>query len=170
MGMSVTGLVILLFFVGWWGFCWIYGTVTQMIEENFKWNEEYIFHGLILLWFIVPCISICINIYAASKLGVLETDKRYEVIQVLQKSDRRTVYCIDEKGETITGPLYDICYDENTEIMYADEVSERYGISNIAKKLGLIEEKENYFRIYTNDKSYVEEQSIYYKVDRNENM
>jgi hypothetical protein len=162
-------IIFLLFLSGLISYC-IYAAVILLLSRDHGFQTA----GLICLWiifaFIWAAYAITINIYSESKLEVVETDEWYEVVQVIQNSKQETVYGINEDGKIITGPIYDICYDKNAEIMYAVEVSERYRIPDIAKKLGLVEEKENYFRIYTNNRSYVDEQSIYYKMDRNENM
>lgn len=148
----------------------IYVAVVLLLSKEHEFQTAGMICLGIIFAFIWAAYAVTINIYGESKMEVVETDEWYEVVQVIQKPEQETVYGINEDGKIITGPIYDICYDENAEIMYAVEVSERYRIPDIAKKLGLVEEKENYFRIYTNNRSYVEEQSIYYKMDRNENM
>lgn len=162
-------IIFLLFFGGLSFFC-IYaaGILLMGKEEEFLVaGRAYLGLAFIFLW---AAYAMAVNIYSESRLEVMETDERYEVVQVVQKPEQETVYGVSEDGRIITGPIYDICYDENAEIMYMVGASERYRISGISKILGFIEEKENHFRIYTNNKSYVDEQSIYYKTDRSENM
>lgn len=153
-------------FLGGISFLCVYMTGFLLPSKKYK----IFVAGIVAVMFIWTDYTVAINIYGESKLEVLETDTRYEVLKVIQEQGLGTVYGISEDGKIITGPIYEICYDENAEIMYAVEVSERYGISDIAKKIALLEEKENYFRIYTDNRSYVARQSIYYIMERKDNM
>lgn len=90
---------------------------------------------------------------------VVETNEKYEVVQIIDQE----VICINEKNELITESLYDICYDENAQNMYAVKMSsERYFTLGVLDK----DKGEHWFRIYTNNKSYVDAQSIYYAMKK----
>lgn len=155
---------------------YIYG-INSLIKQNeeksaydadYKENRRMLICGKVLIYagIILECIM-CIYEFiqetAEHRIQIIENDRRYDVVQVLYESDKETVTCINEKDEIGTGRLYDICYDENAENLYAVEIVEKYELPEIIKKIGSIKDKK-YFRIYTNNMSYVEEQNIYYQI------
>lgn len=92
----------------------------------------------------------------ANKDDVIETGEKYEVVQIMGGK----VTCINENNELVTEALYDICYDKNAENLYAIKMSiqREFTFGILDKDVG-----KYWFRVYTNDKSYVEEQNVYYK-------
>lgn len=105
---------------------------------------------------IYTCLGLAFFVFFAitNPSHVVETNEKYEVVQIIDQE----VICINEKNELITESLYDICYDENAQNMYAVKMSsERYFTLGVLDK----DKGEHWFRVYTNNKSYVEAQSIY---------
>ena len=53
------------------------------------------------------------------KTSDIEAGEKYEVLRIKGEN----VICVDSDDKTVIYPLYDICYDENAEKMYAVEMS-----------------------------------------------
>lgn len=123
-------------------------TIESIIETGYIKTSHVIKIIVVLAYVIFLCF---LTVFI--KTSKIETDEKYEVLDIRGEN----VICVVSDDETVIYPLYDICYDENAEKIYAVKMSMQRDVT-----LGILKKdvEKYWFRVYTNDKSMLKDREI----------
>lgn len=123
-------------------------TIKSIIETGYIKTSHVVNIIAVLAYVFFLCFLIVF--LGTSKV---ETEGKYEVLHIREEN----VICVDSDDKTVIYPLYDICYDENAEKIYAVKMSMQREIT-----LGILRKdvEKYWFRVYTNDKSMLKDREI----------